>query len=55
MPPTAVLMEHAGRDKKRRGDRRNLVLLRRPGAVETGAEVPDRALERAIEEIREDG
>jgi shikimate kinase / 3-dehydroquinate synthase len=54
-PPTAVLMEHAGRDKKRRGDRRNLVLLLRPGAVETGAEVPDRALERAIEEIREDG
>jgi shikimate kinase/3-dehydroquinate synthase len=53
-PPTALLMEHAGRDKKRRGDRRNLVLLRRPGAVETGEEVPDRALERAIEEIREE-
>ena len=41
-PPTAVLVEHAGRDKKRRGDARNLVLLRAPGEVETDAEVPRR-------------
>ena len=51
-PPTDVLIEHAGRDKKRRGDRRNLVLLRAPGDVEIGADVPLRGLERAIEEIR---
>jgi 3-dehydroquinate synthase len=51
-PPTAVLLEHAGRDKKRRGDRRNLVLLRAPGEVEIEAEVPDEALERAIEDVR---
>ena len=30
-PSTDVLLEHAGRDKKRRGERRNLVLLRAPG------------------------
>jgi 3-dehydroquinate synthetase len=51
-PPTAVLLEHAGRDKKRRGDRRNLVLLRAPGEVEIEAEVPEEALERAIEDVR---
>lgn len=51
-PPTDVLIEHAGRDKKRRGDRRNLVLLRAPGDVEIGAEVPLAGLGRAIEEIR---
>jgi shikimate kinase / 3-dehydroquinate synthase len=51
-PPTATLLEHAGRDKKRRGGLRNLVLLRAPGDVETGAEVPDEALEQAIDEIR---
>jgi shikimate kinase/3-dehydroquinate synthase len=51
-PPTATLLEHAGRDKKRRGERRNLVLLRAPGDVETGAEVPDEALEQAIDELR---
>jgi shikimate kinase/3-dehydroquinate synthase len=51
-PPTDVLIEHADRDKKRRGDRRNLVLLRAPGDVEVGAEVPLAALERAIDEIR---
>src|SRR2546425_950794 len=38
-PPTEVLMEHAARDKKRRGERRNLVLLRRPGDVATQVEV----------------
>jgi shikimate kinase/3-dehydroquinate synthase len=51
-PPTDVLIEHAGRDKKRRGDRRNLVLLRAPGEVEIEAEVPLAALQRAIDEIR---
>jgi shikimate kinase / 3-dehydroquinate synthase len=52
-PATDVLLQHADRDKKRRGDRRNLVLLRAPGDVATGAEVPDAALARAIDEIRE--
>jgi shikimate kinase / 3-dehydroquinate synthase len=52
-PPTATLLEHAGRDKKRRGARRNLVLLRAPGDVQTGAEVPEGALEQAIDEMRE--
>ena len=51
-PPTTTLLEHAGRDKKRRGARRNLVLLRAPGDVQTGAEAPDEALEQAIDEIR---
>jgi shikimate kinase/3-dehydroquinate synthase len=51
-PPTATLLEHAGRDKKRRGALRNLVLLRAPGDVQTGAEVSDEALEQAIDEIR---
>jgi shikimate kinase/3-dehydroquinate synthase len=51
-PPTAVLLQHAGRDKKRRGDRRNLVLLRAPGVVEIEAEVPDEAFESAIEDVR---
>ena len=52
-PPTATLLDHADRDKKRRGAHRNLVLLHAPGDVETGAEVPDDALEQAIDEIRE--
>jgi shikimate kinase/3-dehydroquinate synthase len=51
-PATAVLLGHASRDKKRRGDRRNLVLLRAPGEIEIEAEVPDEALETAIEEVR---
>ncbi len=51
-PRRSVLLEHAGRDKKRRGDRRNLVLLRAPGEVEIGAEVPLAAFGRAIDEIR---
>ena len=54
-PPTATLLEHAGRDKKRRGARRNLVLLERPGDVQIGAEVSDEALEQAIEDIRAGG
>jgi shikimate kinase / 3-dehydroquinate synthase len=51
-PPTDVLLEHAGRDKKRRGERRNLVLLRAPGDVAIAAEVPLAAFGRAIDEIR---
>ncbi len=51
-PSTGVLIEHAGRDKKRRAERRNLVLLRAPGDVEINAEVPLDALEQAIDEIR---
>ena len=51
-PPTDVLIEHADRDKKRRGDRRNLVLLSAPGEVQVGAEVPPQAFARAIDEIR---
>jgi shikimate kinase/3-dehydroquinate synthase len=51
-PPTATLIEHADRDKKRRGDRRNLVLLRAPGDVQLEAEVPLQAFARAIDEIR---
>jgi shikimate kinase / 3-dehydroquinate synthase len=51
-PPTADLLEHAGRDKKRRGERRNMVLLRAPGAVQIEVEVPVEALERAIDDLR---
>lgn len=51
-PDTELLLEHAGRDKKRSGDRRNLVLLRTPGDVVTHVEVPAGALEQAIDEIR---
>jgi shikimate kinase/3-dehydroquinate synthase len=47
-----VLMEHAARDKKRRGDRRNLVLLRHPGDVATHVEVDTQLLEQAVDEIR---
>jgi shikimate kinase / 3-dehydroquinate synthase len=50
-PPTAALMEHASRDKKRSAGGRNLVLLRRPGEVVTHAEVDSRVLEEAIDEI----
>jgi shikimate kinase/3-dehydroquinate synthase len=51
-PPTEVLMEHAARDKKRRGERRNLVLLRRPGEVATRVEVESGAFEKAVDELR---
>jgi hypothetical protein len=40
------------RDKKRRGDRRNLVLLRAPGDVVIEAEAGDQELVSAIEELR---
>jgi shikimate kinase / 3-dehydroquinate synthase len=51
-PRTAELMGAMGRDKKRRGERRNLTLLRAPGDVAVGCEVPDAELEGAIEELR---
>jgi shikimate kinase/3-dehydroquinate synthase len=51
-PATEELLEHMARDKKRRGTRRNLVLLRSPGDVVLEAEVDDAALTRAIEELR---
>ena len=51
-PATEELLEHMGRDKKRRGARRNLVLLRAPGDVAIEAEVAEEALVDAIEELR---
>jgi 3-dehydroquinate synthetase len=51
-PSTGELLERFNLDKKRRGDRQNLVLLRAPGDVLTGAEVPPQELTEAIEEIR---
>jgi shikimate kinase/3-dehydroquinate synthase len=52
-PPAAELLELMGRDKKRRGARRNLVLLRAPGDVAIESEVEEDALVEAIEELRE--
>ena len=51
-PPTDELLEQMTRDKKRDGDRRNLVLLRAPGDVAIGAETTDEVLVDAIEELR---
>jgi shikimate kinase/3-dehydroquinate synthase len=51
-PATADLLEHMGRDKKRRGDRRNLVLLRAPGDVALEVEAPEDVLVDAIDELR---
>ncbi len=51
-PDTAELLEHIGRDKKRRGARRNLVLLRAPGDVAIETEVAEQELADAIEELR---
>jgi shikimate kinase/3-dehydroquinate synthase len=51
-PPTDELLAHMDRDKKRSGARRNLVLLRAPGDVAIGAEVPDQVLVESIEELR---
>jgi shikimate kinase/3-dehydroquinate synthase len=51
-PPTTELLEHMARDKKRRGARRNLVLLRAPGDVAVEADVDDGLLLEAIEELR---
>jgi shikimate kinase/3-dehydroquinate synthase len=51
-PPTGELLEHMARDKKRRAERRNLVLLRAPGDAAIGSEVHDDVLEEAIDELR---
>jgi shikimate kinase/3-dehydroquinate synthase len=51
-PSTSELLEHMGRDKKRRGESRNLVLLRAPGDVAIGEEVAEADLAGAIDELR---
>jgi 3-dehydroquinate synthetase len=51
-PSTDELLDHMTRDKKRHGERRNLVLLRAPGDVAIGAETADDVLVDAIEELR---
>jgi shikimate kinase/3-dehydroquinate synthase len=54
-PATEELLAHMDRDKKRRGDRRNLVLLRAPGDVAIEAEARDDVLTAAIDELRVGG
>jgi shikimate kinase/3-dehydroquinate synthase len=51
-PSTGELLGHMARDKKRRGTRRNLVLLRAPGDVAVEAEADETTLTEAIEELR---
>ena len=51
-PAATELLEHMARDKKRRGGRRNLVLLRAPGNVAVEADADDAVLLDAIEELR---
>jgi shikimate kinase/3-dehydroquinate synthase len=51
-PPTDELLERSTLDKKRRGDRANLVLLRFPGEVLTGCNVGEEELREAIDELR---
>jgi shikimate kinase/3-dehydroquinate synthase len=51
-PSADELLEHMARDKKRRGARRNLVLLRAPGDVAVEAEADETTLTEAIEELR---
>ena len=51
-PSTSELLEHMKRDKKRRGESRNLVLLRAPGEVAIGEEVAETDLAGAIDELR---
>jgi 3-dehydroquinate synthetase len=51
-PSATELLEHIGRDKKRRGARRNLVLLRSPGDVAIESEADEAVLGDAIEELR---
>jgi shikimate kinase/3-dehydroquinate synthase len=51
-PSAAELLDHMSRDKKRRGGRRNLVLLRSPGDVAVESEAPEDVLLEAIEELR---
>ena len=54
-PVSAELLAHMDRDKKRRGGRRNLVLLRAPGDVAIEADVRDEELTAAIDELRVGG
>jgi len=53
-PSTDELLGLYAADKKRRGDRQNLVLLREPGDVIVGAEVPSQEIAAAIDEIRQE-
>jgi len=53
-PSTEELLELYTADKKRRGDQQNLVLLREPGDVIVGAEVPRQEIAAAIDEIRQE-
>jgi shikimate kinase / 3-dehydroquinate synthase len=55
-PSVDELLRYAALDKKRRGDRLNLVLLRAPGDVLTGCDVSPAVLRDAIAGVRrEDG
>jgi shikimate kinase/3-dehydroquinate synthase len=54
-PPTEHLLERFAADKKRRGERQNLVLLKAPGDVLVGAEAPREQIGAAIDEIRGTG
>jgi shikimate kinase/3-dehydroquinate synthase len=51
-PSTDELLEHMSRDKKKRGERRNLVLLRAPGNVAIEQEADEGELRDAIDELR---
>jgi shikimate kinase/3-dehydroquinate synthase len=52
-PSTDEILQRVALDKKRRGGRRNLVLLRAPGDVVVGGEVSDDDLHRAVEEVKQ--
>lgn len=53
-PSTDAVIERVAFDKKRRGGRRNLVLLRSPGDIALGCDVTDEGLREAIEEVKEE-
>jgi shikimate kinase/3-dehydroquinate synthase len=53
-PSTDELLDLYAADKKRRGNRQNLVLLREPGDVLIGAEAPRPQIGAAIDEIRQE-
>ncbi len=52
-PSSDELLRHAALDKKRRGGRANLVLLRAPGQIVAECDVAEEAFAAAIEEVRE--
>ncbi len=53
-PSTEQLLDLYAADKKRYGENQNLVLLREPGDVLIGAEVPRQEIGAAIDEIRQE-